>query len=843
MSTAEPSFTFLTNAFGDEVIYQVNRDAFDRIGSAAQFQRQFGGSLGRPDHLYIVIGTDSGLLVEWLLREPIADGTRYLFVEPEALCAQLRPRLALLDAQPRARLVDSQTWLESTQDFQFQEYAYLDQIRVVSSIGAVDAYSTDYRSIAWEIQNEVKRFVWQIEFQLGSQAFVMRQIENIADNRQPASCLRDGFIGRTAVLLGGGPSLDELIPWVQQQRDQLTVIAVSRICRRLLEAGLQPDIVVSIDPHPVSFDVSKEMLHFDARTLLIHSYHVTPLLLAQWHGPAVYFGERVPWKSRVNDTNLPNQGPTVTNTALAMAVHLGFTRVILGGVDLCYDRQGNTHASGSNEREAGPLLGNVGLQVETNGGWLADTRHSFASAVEIMGNQADTARQRGCTIVNPAAGAARIPHVEYLPLNQIVLDEQPQPAHEQIAELLPIADTRAWQAHYRRMRKELLRTRGRLHAIIGLADDALACNDGLFGRNGKTADFKYKLRMDKIERRLDREYKDLAPLVKTFGSRRFLRLVRPDQERDWSDDQIEEWGRAYYEAYKDSAQILIDRIDESRSRLDARSAEFDKPTDLPLLLAQWDRDQTPGRALVWQRHHPQAVAALPDAQREELNMRIQRFDQILAQRETVQAQWCKENYTLAPVRSKLAVLFQHHERDELIRTIGELATQSGGEAASLHALGKGYLAELDGDEDGALQAYTYLVDDAVAHMQDNDGQLPRSPALEDALRRMAGITVGRQQLEDALPIMDTLSNLSPVYQPQYADLLRLAGDLQGAAELYSSYLRLAPNDLGAVLKLGKLFQEAGVTESAQWAYNYVLEKDPGNRAASTLLAGLSPPLH
>jgi len=826
---------FISNAFGDTVLYDVNRDAFDRTGSAAVFQRHFGESLKREDSLFIIIGTDSTLLAQWLLKDDLPEGTRYLFIEPKSIIEPMRERLPQIEELPNVRLVTEDEWQDCAEAFQFQEYSYLDQVKVIQSIGAMDAYFTEYRRLFWDTQTTVKEMVWHVEFQLGSQAFVQRQIENIADNRDSAICLKNTCKGRTAVLLGGGPSLDELLPWIKQHRDAVTVIAVSRICRRLLEIDLQPDIVVSIDPHPVSFDVSKELLRFNHDTLLMHSFHITPLLLSQWSGPAVYYGERLPWKSKANDDNLVGQGPTVTNTALSMAVQLGFSQIVLAGVDLCYNREGHTHAAGSNERNAGPLLGNVGIQVETNGGWMADTRHSFASAVEIMGNQAKKALTHDCHIINPAAGSAKIPNVEHLPVDDIELPQDKDSAAEHLREFLPENNHSHRIAHLNRMLKSIANANGKLRAIKHLADDALECNDGLFGRNGKTADFKYKKRMDKIEKKLDREYKDISPLVKSFGSRRFLRLVRPDKDREWSDDDIEKWGRAYYEAYNESADALLEMLEDAQQRIRSRLDEDSDTPDVQALIKQWNADGAPGRALVWLSAHSDKKKTLNDLEQAALNNSINAFEDIMQETETEQAKWCSNNYTLAPVRSKLQILFQQQDREELVHTSDELKKNDSTEAIDLAALSDGYLAELDGDKESAMAFYNLLVDRAAEHMDENDGQLPRSPQLEDALRRMSGIALDKRDTDTALLLMSTLASISPSYESQYAELQRLTGDLQGAINTYADYLEKAPNDFGAMLKLGKIFNQVGVAESAIWAYNYVLEKDPNNQAAQTLL--------
>lgn len=839
MSGEATTFQFIGNAFGDEVIYEVNRDAFDKIGSAAQFQRHYGKTFEKQDTLFIIIGTDSGLLANWITRQELPTGSRYIFIEPERLTDTIEPRIEKLEElSDYIKLADQESWKDLIEPFQFQDYAYLNNVKVMQSFAAMDAYLAEYRSLHWDIQNETNNYTWQIEFQMGSQAFVKRQIENIGDNRDKAILLKNAFDGKTATLLGGGPSLDDLIPWVKENRKNLTVIAVSRICRRLIQADIQPDIVVSIDPHPVSFDVSKEMLYYDDKTLLIHSFHVTPLLLSQWHGPSVYFGDRMPWKTKSNGENLPNQGPTVTNTALSMAVHLGFKQIILGGVDLCYDRAGNTHASGSDERAAGPMLGTVGLQVETNGGWMADSRHTFSSAVGIMGGQAEKALEKGCTIINPAPGAAKIPNVEHVLAEDIVIPDEAQTAFEHISEVMPENTSAHRMAHYKEMLKDLTKATGRLRKIIQLSEDALECNDGLFGRNGKTADFKYKIRMDKIEKKLDREYKDISPLVKSFGSRRFLRLVKPDRDREWTDQEIEEWGRAYYEAYQQSAEQLMEMIADVRSRIESRIDE-EKPTpDFPALFEQWKNDEAPGRAHVWLHHHQDTAKDLDAESKKGFEALEDEFKGVLENRDTTQAKWCKDNYNLSAVRSKLQVLFQHKEKDELIRTTEELGKNETEEGQVLFALGSGYLAEMNKDIETAFGSYNFIVNNAADKMDENNGQLPRSPELEDALRRMSSLALGAQDSENALLILDTLSALSPIYEPQYAELLRITGNIEDAINIYTDYLKKAPRDYAAMLKLGKLYQQIGVADSARWAYNYVIEQDPENQAASALLAQL-----
>lgn len=836
METTTPvPLNFVRNAFGDEYLYEVNRNAFDREGSNAIYNRMFDPGLRQQDALYLVVGTDSGLLLEWLLREELPEGSRYLFIEPAVLIDSIRSRFPQLAELPRVRLETPESWAEQQQAFQFQDYAYLERIRTIQSVAAADAHLAEYRRISWEIDAFVKAFTWRTEYKVGSQTFVQTQIVNIPDNRTPASILKGCLEGKTAVLLGGGPSLDELLPWVKQHRDKLAVFAVSRIAKRLLQVGLKPDIVASIDPHHLSFDASKEMLDFDDPTVLVHSYHISPPLLAQWRGASLYMGERLPWKSKLNLPNVPTHGPTVTNTALWLAVEMGIEQIVLGGVDLCFTQEGYTHALGSTERGiGGARLGTVGIQVETNGGWMADTDHAMASAVASIEEQARLALDRGCRIINPAPGAARIPHIEHMALADIALPVAPCPVAKIIHGLIPDNSASQRIKHYQAMLKEIARENGRLRAIAGLADQALECNDGLFGRNGKTADFKYKKRMDKIEKRLDREYKDISPLVKNYASRAFLRLVRPDKERDWTDEDIERWGQAYYQVYKKSAQAVLGLLEDAREHIQSRLLEESDTAEIQTLIERWQRDDIPGRALVWQKQHPEICAHLPQQQQRALNEMQQQFRKVIDNTDTELAKSYQKHFDLNPVRSKLQILFQQGEREELAQTAQELQKQDSPQAQHLVALAHGYLAEIDGDADHAMSAYQTLVDFAADHLEKNNGELPDSKELEDALRHMSGIALSRQDSAQAMVLMEVLTTISPSYLPQYAELHKLSGDLKGAIDAYHRYLDYAPNDHGALIKLGQIFEIAGAIDSARWAYQHVLQSDPENKAARSL---------
>ncbi|MGD2119547.1 MAG: DUF115 domain-containing protein [Chromatiales bacterium] len=833
----QPGLQYMVNQFGDHYLYEVNRNTFDQTDANSVLQRQFGKQLWQEDSLFIIIGSDSGLLIRYLLTEELPPGSRYVFIEPPHLIPVIRDHLADLDFNEQISIRSTGDWLELREPWFFEDYAFINRFSMLQSIGASDAYVSDYRSLAVEIKAQMDDLLWTIRAQMGNQAFTIEQIRNLMLNRTPAIRLQNKFAGKSCIILGGGPSLDDSIDWLLENHDRVVIIAVSRICRRLLETGIKPHIIISIDPHDLSFDVSKEMLLFDKPTLFVNMYHVNHKLLAQWPGKSLYIGDLFPWQSKASPLNIPPVGgPTVTNIAITLALNMQFSQILLSGVDLCHSKDGNSHARGSNEHNNGPQLGLVGLQVETNAGWLAETTPDFYNGIKSLQSQAASTLNSPSRLINIAPGAAKIEHIDFIELDKVQLPT----ANDNITDTLykAFADETAdsGEQHFRLVKKELAKAHGKLIDIKKLAKEALECNDGLFGRNGKTADFKYKIRMDKIEKKLDREYKDISPLVRNFGAAEFLKM--PPRDREWSDAEIERAGDTYYNAYYHSADRLLELIKQAQDKLDIFQQENSAQPDIEQLLDYWREQQIPHRATLWKKAFERHGQNIPQQFVEEFEKLEHEFREQIAFTETAHAQRCKRNTALGPIRSKLAVLFKQHNTEAIENISTALQDDERVEAQDLYQLASGYVSELQNQPDAALAAYSDIVNRSVAQLSDQQTDLKNNPRLEDALRRMSYIYLSADLFDSALMVMDTLAAISSAHEPMYADLLRLTGDFQKALDIYTDYLKRSPYDLLVMIKLGKLYRQLGVDESARWVFNHIIEQDPANKIARQQLAEL-----
>ena len=830
MSMDKPQF--YVNAFGDRYLYEVNRGTFNHLGAAAVFQKNFGTKLLAEDILNIVIGTDSGVLVRHVNEQGLPKGTRYLFVELDNLLPIIREALADLELDENITIVGQHEMTDNLKTVRFSDYANIGRIKVIESIGALDAYMGEYQATVADVRQQLDAILWAYNSQLSNPSFIRCQLHNLLEEHVPASILRDSFRGRTAALLGGGPSLDDILPWIAKHQNDLCIFAVSRITRRLHEIGITPHVVASIDPNDVSFDVSKEFLTLDPRVVLAHANHVHPKLLTQWCGRSIYLDRRYPWEREDKTDNISSLGPTVTNTAFGLIRAMGFERVIFGGIDLCYGNDGYSHAKGSNEYDAGPRVAGNEIRVPTNGGGNAETPPDFYTAIKSFGDQAMSAVKQGMRVINPAANAAVIEGVTYQPLETIDLESTGSDPFEVLHATLPPDTTELRLNNVNVMQRELARINGRLRKIDQLAIEALACNEGLFGRNGKTADFKYKKRMDKIERQLDSKFKDVSEIVRLFSARAFLYM--PPSDREWTDDEIERAGNTYYTAYRENIGLLLKLVEEAQTRFKSAIEEESENPDFEQLLKQWDKDGVPGRAQVWRYRHPDVATRLSADTKTRFEELDRLFEQTLQARDTGHARRAKEDASLAPVASRMQLLFKQGKRTELTNIVELLRRLSGDEAAELVQLGLGYIVELDGDQVAAFDHYAELIELVRKGLQKEEDDSPNQ-RLEDALGRMAVITIALEQHEQALLVMQTLADLSPAYQPQYAELLRLSGNTNAAIDVYTHYLNAAPDDLISMLRLGKLYQSIGVKEAAKTAFDYVLEKEPDNKTARSLL--------
>ncbi|MBF0157129.1 MAG: DUF115 domain-containing protein [Magnetococcales bacterium] len=810
---------FLVNQFGESYLPSVNHEAFSFAGSQNIYHNHYGQAIFSKDSLYIIVGTDSGLLVSHILRKGIPEGTRYLLVEFPEVIERIRERL-LTDLPASLRVVPYEAWEEQANAWNMKDYLYLETVRQYKSLAVMDAHFEGYLKLWNDLNQRMVLIRTEVSHETGTHAFTQRCLENLFENRLEAPLLKGCCRGMTAVLLAGGPSLSECFPWVREHRERLVVLAVARVSRQLLAEGITPDVLFSIDPYQVSFDNSREMLHFAAEALFVNMYHAHPALLGQWRGRSLFMGQLFPWTTPLNRENLAFPGSTVSHQALGMAIEMGFDQVILSGFDLCFSPEGFTHAKGSQEHQSGPDMEPPTMFVETNGGQMAASRWDFYPSIPSLGLLAERGKAEGCRVINPARGAARIPAVEHLPWESLTWPTASVDVAGIWRRVLPEEGIEARLAHGKAVAAELDRVRREVARIRKLADEALECNARLFGRKGRAPDFKFKTRMDEIEAIFDSELVDSSRLVKKWGVRAFLTLSRPDKEREWSDEEIEKAGNRYYEIYRDSAKAMGKILDEAWRRVRSRLEEEKPRPDLNLLFDQWEKDQQPGRILLFRDRHPWDPATLSPKVVARAESLEKAYEEQLTATENAYVRMIASQVNPQAVRAKVQFYFRNKSTEKLrdfTRGIEEGSAPQRGQY--LHFC-RGFLAMLEADPDRALRSFRQVTDPGL---------------LLDAMNQIFTIYLQRNELLSALAVSKRLADRSPLHLPHYANLLRLTGSVAEALKVYGDYRRMVTKDFVTLTRYGKLLSDLGRFDEAVEVFREILADDPENAAARHFL--------
>ena len=821
----------IANEYGELFLQGVNRNTFMGKHSRTIYRSWFGDKYLEENALYIILGTDSGLLIDYFLAEEIPSGTRILFVEhPEIIAWLGENKPNLLGKRDQLQIVDSTEFTAGIETYNLENYIYLDTFFITRSFGVSDLFYEPYQEMSQNVLQAAENYHWSVKSALSTKPFTINQLWNLADDHIHVSVLDNAFSGQSAILLAGGPSLEMIIPWLKEHGDEVAILTVSRISRRLKEVGVTPDIIFSIDPNPINFNVSREMFHFADHALLVNLFHLYPQLLGQWKGRHVYSGDLFPWQTPLNRSLPQRSGSTVTNFALETAINMGFSTIYLAGVDLCYDTRGFTHAKGSIEHAAGPMLEGGETIIATNDGRVAQTTFAYKTAAGNLASLATWAREeKQARVINTNPGAAKMEGIEYAPVEQIELEPVTHGIQKTITDFLH-QDTQAGRReHCHTVLTELNRAVKALQQIQDLSTKALMANKKLF--KGRQRQHRYVQEMDRIEKELNSErFAFIRKMVKTYGLANFLSIIRADEHAQWSEKEIEESGRKYYQAYRKSAKELLKLIDQCEERIKARIEEEERQPDFALLFKTWQRDGMPGRALILEEHNPDACRAADKKKRKRLEEFKDEFTMLVEQgiqlAKTPLAHLSEWNQQKAKkVRARILDLFHQRDKETLQGVADELAVNSQDLVQPLSNLANGLLRELDGDPKGARDFYQKLIE---------QGEQIDPLLLEDALQHICSISLDQGEEESAILALQCLYDLSVTYGPQYAKILTLTGQADQALDVYADYLGKIPDDIDAMLALGNLYRQLNFSDGVAMVVEHVLKLAPDNPQALEL---------
>ena len=203
--------------------------------------------------------------------------------------------------------------------------------------------------------------------------------------------LMGNYGGKPFVCVAAGPSLEKNVHLLKDIQDKCVIVACDTVLFHLLEKGIIPHIVTTIERPYVTYAAwvprVLEKHREKCEQILLLSQSVSyPLIAGRWPGPNIVVGKMdVPVDSWFTGAVLGEQvlysGLSVAHMALSLAIACEAPSVALIGQDLAFGEGGVSHASETvpdtalaveQERRKGGVTipGALGGMVETSTIWL-----------------------------------------------------------------------------------------------------------------------------------------------------------------------------------------------------------------------------------------------------------------------------------------------------------------------------------------------------------------------------------------------------------------------------------------------------------------------------------------
>ncbi len=812
---------------GEQAFSAINSRTFDKTGSAGLYARTFGDEWYKKSHqLLLMIGCDGGLMLRYLEQVAKGDGRRVLIIELPEMIAWLNEHVDY--DHDFVELIPANGDLSVLSGEKYNGYLFRNAVGIHRSLATLDQFHPAYERLWVEYEKLIHRFFFANMVEIhGSSGFVNAQLLNLADNKHSIHHLYHQFDGGVAVLLAGGPSLDQAIDWVKENRHRITLFAVGRVCGRLKKEGIDPDFIGAVDPNEISFDNSKQLLQHYENSTFLHAYHVNPRLLSQFRGHSFYHGKRYPWFKVEPDVNeqFTAPGPTITNTLLSFMVHFGFEHIIFAGVDMCHKSDGQSHESGSLESQVGRFVGTYRATqfVTTNAGRLASTTPDLFSAHQVLQVQvaALCTHFKNLTFYNPSPDAAVVEGVSFIPWQSLELPAWDNQAPAIVGKIIDKLRFNA-EKFLKASRKEVQRMRRCLSDAEKSAVAGLKATKVLFDSDTKT--LKASEKVNQSRQKIEKALADDAAMLIDYAPAAFHDTLTVDVTQKQENKDIQQSLTYYFEAIQKSSKQLISVIDSCQELIDLRLRERQEAILSVELVRGWIRYGQPGRLYVWLDSHQRGIEDLSEAENALAYPLVRAFDAIFKVTETGIVKKFKASVYDNTLDEVLKSMQQVDESsiDKLDEVLAfcEAQAEQDDFYRSLGLFILGYFNSLRGQLDDAYDAW-----DMVDH----------NKLREQAQISALTLSLSQRDYHRALGVLERLCVKQHAYLTIYANVLVTLGQQSLAIEVLQTYLQKVPEDIAAHLQLAQLLLALGRQEVAREQLEKLHQQSPTNPLIQRLL--------
>ncbi len=781
---------------GETVLEGFYPDQLNSQRSELIYNRFVGHELPK-NKLFVMFGTDSGLMVDYIAQISTV-GQRFIFIDfPEVI--------EHIKATRPVQLTDK-VILQTTDEFEFenlydnyQDYAIRNAIVLMRSL-VVQEDRGRYQGLFKAQQELFHRFLIDRVDNLDFKKMFDQQLDNVCDLVHPLSVIKDRLSGDIpGIVLGGGPSLDQMIPWLKEHQEKIWIFAASRISKRLLKEGITPDFIGVFDGQPLIFEYSKEMYAFEDRSILITGEHSYSRLIRQWSGLKMYSRRRFPWGRRAEE-NFISDGPTVTNALFGIAAYLGVSNFYLAGVDFCFTREGVCHESSSIESRNKQrdntdttALNYKGEQVGTNI-QLYDARNMFE---EQFLRLKETWSNLEAHNLNEAA--AVMEGIDYQSIDQVRFGGKKFKVVETFKDVLAndAESERAFQAF---LKAEIASHSKWFSTISRESKKGVYLTSALFKDPAKQGlrtkeILKLKARLEKL---LGVDYQTMV----NYAYNAFMMTLQPvNSEDNMSQQEMSNALMGFFNGLKVAAEEFLVKLEEIKEELKFRALEVDPTTDFELLANHWLKARIPGRFKLWLTHYaPQPYTYYKTHFAESVTALEAGFAHVLTDESALEAHFNERFNTPDEFAALLKEAFNAQDLtalEQIQRQIKRIDSNQH-EYIAVVAYSNGLRLELKGElEDALLHYLTVDPNQKIAIIQ----------------QQVSSLAFLLKQYEKGLAALYALSQMDVRVLPSYAAALSLLGRTAEAIAVLKDYPYL-DQDTEAFISLLRLHVSVGDINAA-----------------------------